>query len=600
MASTEQTLNGKWNVKLKHIYDGITIPVVLKYDDANPVSLEVGNTYVTASTEWRTEVGTAIDTNRITFEQTEEVSDKTKTYIVNKINWLEVIPVQRTLTATLSQTTFNNTGGTATLAINSNSNWTITTNVNWISVPTMSGDGSLSQTVTIENYTGTTNRTGIITITCGEIVKTFTVTQNALVPTISISSTTPIEATATSISYTVTSNMNAVTVKYSNQTKTTKTGSFTIPANTGLTPVTHVITASCTDYPTVTATTSVVQNAAGYSFSVSPTSLNFASGGSQSTITINNPNGLSWNITGLPSWISASTTAGTGNATVILTAGQNPNSSIRTGSFVVNETTHGNTHQTINVSQAAREALQTPRFTSTYITYIAHDPEEVILNFNGSPVNFNIYAGDYQWSIKNKPAWLYAKPTSGVGDTVVVMSAYTLSDGYDTREGAFNIVKKNGDDFTYTESAITVYQNTKTGNHGVIQGGMNFNVVPASYSFVFIIRTISALGETHEMNVVTSGMTNSSLGTQVLILLNEVNSGQTSFTFEVELASAATMPSNITCKLGYGTHTTSEMPLSLGQKVSLVTQYKASDNYAPYHPDYNYSAEQTSIQIKIT
>lgn len=409
MANIKQTLNGKWNVKLKHIYSGVTIPVVLKYDDVNPVSLEVGSTYVSAATEWRTEVGTAIDTSRITFEQTEEVSDETKTYILNDINW-EVIPLQKTLVVTLSQTTFDNTGGTATLDITSNSDWTITINGDWIVIPTMSGDGDLSQTITIANYTGTTEREGVITITCGDIVRTFEITQNAVAPTISISSTTPIEATATSISYTVTSNMDAVTVKYGNQTKTTKTGSFTIPVNTSIHDVTHEITASCTDYPTVTATTSVVQNAAEYVFNVNPTTFNFASAGGEKEMTITNPNGYAWEIQDLPTWITANITAGTGNETIILKVGETFDA--RSGSFNVKDTTNNRT-TSVTCSQVAG--------TFSVGTLDTFD------NTGGTKQFEIINTVEHNWQIITVPSWLQVSPITGSTSTSVDVTATALT-----------------------------------------------------------------------------------------------------------------------------------------------------------------------------
>ncbi len=424
MADASQTLTGKWDLKLKHNYD-VTIPVTLKYNNANPVTVNVKNTYVTASTQWQTDVGTAIDTSKITY-QSEDVMVGNKLYTVTALTWSSVTPAQRTLTATLTPDTYDSGGGNGTLAITSNSNWTITTNANWVSVPTTAGTGDLSQTITISNFTGTTSRTATITVTCGSIVKTFTITQSAVAPTISITAPTPVASTATSMSYTVTSNVDAVTVKYGNQTKTTKTGTFTIPANTGINPVTHVITASCTNYPTVTATTSVVQNAASYGFSVNPTSFSFSNTGGSKTMTITNPNGFSWQIQNLPSWISASVTAGTGNATVTLTATQTTDA--RSGNFVVKDVTNNRT-TTITCSQEAG---------------VFSVGELRTFEYTGGTLSFQITDTiGHNWQITSSPSWATVSPTTGstsqaVNVTVGVFSGETALMG---RDG--NIVVKD-------------------------------------------------------------------------------------------------------------------------------------------------------------
>ena len=333
-----------------------------------------------------------------------------KLYTVTALTWSSVTPAQRSLTATLTPDTFDSGGGNGTLAITSNSNWTITTNANWVSVPTTAGTGDLSQTITISNFTGTTSRTATITVTCGSIVKTFTVTQSAVAPTISITAPTPVASTATSMSYTVTSNVDAVTVKYGNQTKTTKTGTFTISANTGINPVTHVITASCTDYPTVTATTSVVQNAAEYVFNVNPTTFNFASAGGEKEMTITNPNGYAWEIQDLPTWITANITAGTGNETIILKVGETFDA--RSGSFNVKDTTNNRT-TSVTCSQVAG--------TFSVSTLDTFD------NTGGTKQFEIINTVEHNWQIITVPSWLQVSPITGSTSTSVDVTATALT-----------------------------------------------------------------------------------------------------------------------------------------------------------------------------
>ena len=84
--------------------------------------------------------------------------------------------------------------------------------------------------------------------------------KRAGLPSISLAVTPPIDATATTLSYTATCTANVV-VKYDTQTKTTKQGTFIVPANTTSSVINHVITASCADYPSQQATATVKQNA---------------------------------------------------------------------------------------------------------------------------------------------------------------------------------------------------------------------------------------------------------------------------------------------------------------------------------------------------
>ena len=87
--------------------------------------------------------------------------------------------------------------------------------------------------------------------------------RGAEMPTIDeLTADTPVDALATRIYYTATTTPSNVpiTVKYLGQTNTQKQGTFIIRPNQSTSPVEHTITAYCTDYPTVSATTVVIQN----------------------------------------------------------------------------------------------------------------------------------------------------------------------------------------------------------------------------------------------------------------------------------------------------------------------------------------------------
>jgi hypothetical protein len=92
--------------------------------------------------------------------------------------------------ATLS-TTFNSAGGTGTVNVNAGSgcSWSATSNVSWITITSGSGTGNGSISYSVDAYTGSTSRTGILTLTGGA---TYTVMQNPPDQTYTITYVSPI------------------------------------------------------------------------------------------------------------------------------------------------------------------------------------------------------------------------------------------------------------------------------------------------------------------------------------------------------------------------------------------------------------------------
>lgn len=77
--------------------------------------------------------------------------------------------------------TFTQAGGTHTVAVTTNSTWTSSSNVAWVSASPATG-GSINTIITVTKHTGRTNRVGIVTfsVTAGGLKSaTFTATQTA-------------------------------------------------------------------------------------------------------------------------------------------------------------------------------------------------------------------------------------------------------------------------------------------------------------------------------------------------------------------------------------------------------------------------------------
>jgi hypothetical protein len=77
--------------------------------------------------------------------------------------------------------TFTQAGGTHTVAVTTNSTWTSSSNVAWVSTSPATG-GSINTIITVTKHTGRTNRVGIVTFSVtagGSKSATFTATQTA-------------------------------------------------------------------------------------------------------------------------------------------------------------------------------------------------------------------------------------------------------------------------------------------------------------------------------------------------------------------------------------------------------------------------------------
>lgn len=412
MAEVTQNANGKWKiVDIKHDDEApsdVTIPATFTYKNKE-VHLSITTEPQTVETNWVTQLGVKLNINEVDRKYkkvTKKVGDEWKTYeAYDEFSDSDVKPFVETLSATCTNTTPGSTGGTGTLSISSNTSWVITveyegSDTGWIHVPVTAGTGDTAQPITFDANTGTTQRIGTIVVKTGTKEERIHITQAGFVPSISISATTPIDATATSISYGVTANVSKVKVKLGSTTKTTKTGTFTISENTATTPVSYVITASCTDYPTYTATTTVSQNAAGVELDASCS--NTAPGSQQSTATLTIDSNVNWTISTNVDWITVATPlTGSGDATRNVTFAANSSTSQRTGKITV---TGGGVTKEITITQAGVNVNLTASCTNT-------TPEST-----GGTGTLSI-TSNTSWTISTDDTWItIATPLTGTNN----------------------------------------------------------------------------------------------------------------------------------------------------------------------------------------
>jgi hypothetical protein len=222
--------------------------------------------------------------------------------------------------------------GTITVTAPSGCAWSAVSNATWITISAgASGTGNGSVTYVVAANTGTTLRTGTMTI--GGI--TFTVTQSAVscVSTISPSFASVVAAGTTgtvTVFATTGCNWSAV----SNDAWITVTGGATGSGNGTFTYSVAANTTTVARTGTVTAggkTFSVNQGATPCSYTLSPTGQALGSAGGSGTVTVTTTPGCNWTATGGTSWVTITSGAsGSGSGSVAFTAAPNTTTLSRT------------------------------------------------------------------------------------------------------------------------------------------------------------------------------------------------------------------------------------------------------------------------------
>ena len=235
----------------------------------------------------------------------------------------------------------------------------------WIHFNSTGNVTDYTVSITVDANTSTQRTAYVYPISNGNEIqgKRWTIEQESapITPRLELTTMVPdISASDTAITYTIKCNV-ATTVKYKEQTHTHnategETDSFSVPINESQGPVQHVITAYCTDSPSVSETLTFTQAGDDYVFSVSPRTFTFPGTGGTKQITVNNPNGYNWAITDLPEWYTASPMTGNATTNVNITATNNDTGAVRGADFNVNETSLGRTVATVSSNQGPQEA----------------------------------------------------------------------------------------------------------------------------------------------------------------------------------------------------------------------------------------------------
>ncbi len=305
---------------------------------------------------------------------------------------------------------FTSSAGSKSVSVTSNTSWTVSSGVSWLTLSKTSGTGNASVSLTTEENTSTSSRSGTVTFKSGGKTYTVSVSQEGADPTFSISPTSlSFTSSAGSKSVSVTSN-TSWTVSSGVSWLTLSKSSGTGNASVSLTTEENTSTSSRSATVTFKSggnsyTISVTQEGAAPSFSVTPTSLSFTSSmGSKSVSVTSN---ISWAASSNVSWITLSNNSGLGNATVSLTVEDNTTTSSRSGIVTFSA---GGKNYTVSVAQAGAD----PSFSisPTTLSFVASGGSQSIT-----------LKSNLSWTVSSSVSWLTLSKTSGTGDASVSITA---------------------------------------------------------------------------------------------------------------------------------------------------------------------------------
>ena len=305
----------------------------------------------------------------VTFTTTSGSPQVTRTVSVTQPGVAVVTP---SLTLNLSSWSVPSaSAGSTPVSVTSNTSWSVSSNAAWLTASPTAGSANGSVTLSAQANTATSARSATVTFTTTsgspQVTRTVSVTQPAAavvtpVLTVGLSSWTVPSASAGSTLVALTSNTTwGVSSNAAWLTVSPSSGigdgsvSLSAQANTATTARSATVTFVTTSgSPQVTRTVSVTQpgaGASGPSLTLNTSSWTVASWYSESTSVTVSSN-TTWSVTSNASWLLINTSAGSGNASVMMAVQANLSSAPRTATIQF-RTTSGSPQvtQTLTVTQ---------------------------------------------------------------------------------------------------------------------------------------------------------------------------------------------------------------------------------------------------------
>ena len=358
-----------------------------------------------------------------------------------------------------SSVSFPSSGRTQSVEITSNTNWTASESLSFLSLSPTSGINNGTITLNCDPNTSTVSRTGTITVSgTGATSKTITITQAGLTPVLNVTpSSLTFQDTGGVQSISIESNMTwnlTESLAFLSLNATSGSNNKTIevscqPNNTTL-KRTGSITLSGTGVPTKTI--NITQNAAAPQLSVSPKEMFFdQSGGNQSlSISAN----TSWTIIENLSYLSLNQTSGTNNSNITVTCQSNTSSVSRSGLLKV--VASGLDTQIINISQIGATTL------------LNVTPGSMTFNSSGGTQK-GLITSNTTWEVQENLTYIKVDSLSGVNNGGINITCDSNFSAV-TRTGMITIIGKGA-----VNKTINISQTGVPGFMSVSPNALEFN-----------------------------------------------------------------------------------------------------------------------------
>ncbi len=370
--------------------------------------------------------------------------------------------------------------GTVTVTTSGGCNWTATTTDSWITITSgSSGSGNGTVTYTVAAHSGSSQRTGSITIggqthtvaQNGNTTCTFTISPLNQTFTSAAGTGSVTVTAANGCNWAATSNDSWITVTSGSTGSGNGTVSYSVTANSGSAQRVGTITIAGQVHSITQA------GVATCSYTISPVSLSFNASGGPGSVNVSSANGCNWTATSNDAWITINSgSTGSGNGSVSYTVANNTTTTQRTGTITVAGQTH-------TVTQNGLQCTFT--ISPTALSYTA-------AGGTGS-VNVTAAAG-CTWTATTSDSWITITSGTGTGNgtagyTVTANTGTTQRLGSVTVAGQTHTVVQNGTSsctYTLTPSSQTFTDIAGTGNFTVTAtSGCNWTAI-SNDSWIFI------------------------------------------------------------------------------------------------------------------
>lgn len=344
------------------------------------------------------------------------------------------------LNLSTSNLTFGGIASMQTIAIASNTTWTIASSDIWITSDLQNGTGNANIQLTANVNTASIPRSGFVTVTGGGFSKIISVYQSAGAAQLSISpsSLSSLSTNSTPQAVFITSNTTwTIQNPYSWITVSTLNGiadkqifvTFSENSSIDLRNATITITGGG-----LVKTLTLSQLGANSNLSVSNNNFNVSSVSGFVVTTISS--NVSWTAWASPTWATVNLTAGNGTKELKISYSQNPNAGFRTAVITISG---GNDSKLVSLNQNAAPAI-----TNVTVSSFVFDPtpnmRELNIQSNGT------------WTITENLPWISVSQTNGADDKMVNVIA---SDN-PTTQTRFGTITVSGIDYTKVINIIQI------------------------------------------------------------------------------------------------------------------------------------------------